>query len=135
MQTLLVDKRQKFWRDAIEFLEPQLLVATDEDRVVGFVGFDRSRDVGTPATMGEIWALYVMRSHWGRGVGKALWAGAQEGLRDEGCTDVSVWVPLAGERALHFYKACGFKPETQSMKTVEVGGVSLEEVRLRRSVD
>ena len=54
--TLSIDKRQQFWRDAIEFMEPQVQVATQGDKVVGFVGFDRSRDKGTPSTCGEIWA-------------------------------------------------------------------------------
>ena len=45
-----VDKSQAYWREAIEFSDPQVFVATDDGVVVGFVGFDRSRDAKTPAT-------------------------------------------------------------------------------------
>ena len=68
------DKRQAYWREAIEFSEPQVQVALEDGKIVGFVGFDRSRDQGTPPTTGEIWAIYAATAHWGRGVGLALFA-------------------------------------------------------------
>jgi len=126
------EKGQAFWREAIEYSEPQVHVATDGDKIVGFVGFDRSRDKGTPPTMGEIWAVYVSSTHWSRGVGLALWDAAREGLSDEGCTHVSIWVPLANERALRFHELAGFKREMASAKTVLVGTAKVEEIRLKR---
>ncbi|MCW7539264.1 GNAT family N-acetyltransferase [Aquabacterium sp. A7-Y] len=131
---LSVEKRQAFWREAIEIFEPQVHVATEGDRVVGFVGFDRSRDAGTPSTTGEIWALYAAPSHWGTGVGLALWDAARDGLEEEGCTKVTVWVHLRNERALRFHELAGFKREMKSAKTVSVGGTKLEEIRLQRDI-
>ena len=127
-----IEKRQAFWREAIEYAEPQVHVAVDEDKIVGFVGFDRSRDKGTPPTMGEIWAIYVNATYWGKGVGLALWDAAREGLQEEGCTHVSVWVPIANDRALRFHELAGFKREMNSAKTVLVGHVKVEEIRLKR---
>ncbi|MDP1565619.1 MAG: GNAT family N-acetyltransferase [Polaromonas sp.] len=132
--TLPVDKRQQFWRDAIEYMEPQVQVATEGDKVIGFVGFDRSRDAGTPSTCGEIWAIYVEPSHWNKGVGLALWDAANDGLKEEGCTKVTAWVPVRNERALRFHEHAGFKREMSSLKTVLVGSVKLEEIRLKRDV-
>ena len=37
-------KRVSFWKEAIEYGEPQVMVAVDGGEIVGFVGFDRSRD-------------------------------------------------------------------------------------------
>ncbi|MDQ3058270.1 MAG: GNAT family N-acetyltransferase [Pseudomonadota bacterium] len=131
-----VEKRQAYWREAIEFSEPQLLVATHDDQIVGFVGFDRSRDANTRSTVGEIWAIYVAPAHWGQGVGLALWDGARDGLKDEGCTQVTIWVLLRNERALQFCEhAAGFKREMPSLKTVAFGDIKLEEIRLKRSVN
>jgi len=136
LQKMTVEKRQAFWREAIEFSEPQLLVATDGDQIVGFVGYDRSRDANTRATVGEIWAMYVAPAHWGQGVGLALWDGARDGLKEEGCTQVTIWVLLRNERALEFCEhAAGFKREMPSLKTVAFGDIKLEEIRLKRSVD
>jgi ribosomal protein S18 acetylase RimI-like enzyme len=136
LQKFTVEKCLSFWREAIEYSEPQLLVATDGEQVTGFVGFDRSRDPGSKSTTGEIWALYVMPSHWGKGAGLALWDGAREGLKEEGCTQVTLWVMLRNERALRFFEqAAGFKREMPSLKTVPFGSARLEEIRLKRAVD
>lgn len=127
-----LEKNQAHWREAIEYAEPQVQVALDGDTIVGFVGFDRSRDKGTPQTMGEIWSIYVTPSHWGQGVGLALWDAAREGLMEEGCTHVTVWVPIANDRALRFHELAGFKRELNSAKTVPLGNVRVEEIRLKR---
>jgi ribosomal protein S18 acetylase RimI-like enzyme len=127
-----LEQRRAFWRDAIEYGEPLLQVATDGDRVIGFVGYDRSRDPKSKPTTGEIWALYVDPAHWDRGAGLALWDAAREGLTEEGCTEVTMWVPLCNQRALRFAELAGFKRELNTAKTALVGGVKLEEIRLRR---
>lgn len=121
-----------YWREAIEFSEPQVQVATEQGKVIGFVGFDRSRDKGTPPSTGEIWAIYVLEEHWGRGTGLALWDAAREGLVEEGCTKVSIWLPLGNERALRFHELAGFKRELSSARTVPLGTVKIEEIRLQR---
>ncbi len=129
-----IDKRQAFWREAIEYSEPQVHVVLDDEKIIGFVGFDRSRDKGTPPTMGELWAIYVAPAYWGKGAGVALWDAAREGLQDEGCSHVSVWVPLANDRAMRFHELAGFKREMASAKTVAIGTVKVEEIRLKRAL-
>ena len=124
------------WLHSIGYSEPQLLVATEGDEIVGFVGYDRSRDPKTRSTVGEIWAIYVLPSHWGNGVGLALWDGARDGLKEEGCTQVTIWVLLANARALRFCEhAAGFKRELPSLRTTAFGTVRLEEIRLKRALD
>ena len=136
LKSMTVEKRQSYWREAIEYSEPQLLVAVEAEKVVGFVGFDRSRDAGTKSSVGEIWALYVAPAHWGSGAGVALWDGAREGLKEEGCTQVTLWVLLKNERALRFFEhSAGFKREMPSLKSVAFGTAKLEEIRLKRAVD
>ena len=72
LKSLSVDKRQAMWREAIEFAEPQVLVATSEGgKLVGFIAFDRSRDPKTKPTVGEIWAHYVLPEVLGQGAGLA----------------------------------------------------------------
>ena len=123
-----------FWRDAIEYGEPQVLVALEGEIIIGFVGFDRSRDPGTKPIVGEIWSIVVEPSHRGTGAGLALWDAAREGLQDEGCTQVTLWLPLGNERALRFHELAGFKRELPSARTADVNGFRLEEIRLKRSI-
>lgn len=134
-QSLPMERRRAFWREAIEYGEPLVQVATDAGRIVGFAGFDRSRDPKSKPTTGEIWAMYVLPSHWSRGVGLALWDATREALVEEGCTEVTLWVPLRNERALRFFELAGFKRELGTAKTATMGGVKLEEIRLRRGLD
>ena len=134
LRALAPATREAKWREAIEFSEPQVQVAVLGDEVVGFVGYDRSRDAKTPSTTGEIWALHVRPEHWGKGVGVALWDAAREGLEEEGCTVVTVWVPLRNDRALRFHELAGFKREMKTAKTTALGSVKIEEIRLKRNV-
>jgi GNAT superfamily N-acetyltransferase len=134
-QSLPIERRRAFWREAIEFGEPLVQVALEEGRVIGFAGFDRSRDPKSKATTGEIWAIYVLPSHWGRGVGLALWDATREALVEEGCKEVTLWLPLCNDRALRFFELAGFKRELNTAKTAVVAGVKLEEIRLRRGLD
>ena len=127
-------KRESYWREAIEFAEPQVMVAVEDGVIVGMVGFDRSRDPKTPNTTGEIWALYVDPDRIGQGIGLALWDAAREGLVDEGCTDVTVWLPLRNERTLRFHDLAGFKREMNTARTVPMGEARVEEVRLKRAL-
>lgn len=128
------NQRLPFWRDAIEYGEPQVQVACVADDVVGFVGFDRCRDKGTPPTMGEIWAIYVAPAYWGQGLGLALWDAAREGLQEEGCLTVSVWIALGNDRVLRFHELAGFKREISSARTVPLGNIRIEEIRLKRTL-
>lgn len=127
--------REAKWRQAIEFAEPQVHVAVQGDTVVGFVGFDRSRDPKTKPTDGEIWSLYVHPEHWGKGVALQLWEAAEEGLEDEGCTTVSAWVPLKNERALRFFEhQASFKRDMKTARTSAWGAIRIEEVRVKRTL-
>ena len=136
LKAMTYEKRLAYWKEAIEYSDPQILVATENDKVIGFVGFDRSRDAGTKSSVGEIWAMYVSPAHWRKGAGLALWDGARDGLKEEGCTQVTLWVLLANTGALEFFEhAAGFKRDMPSLKTTAFGAVRLEEIRLKRSVD
>ncbi|RYF70064.1 MAG: GNAT family N-acetyltransferase, partial [Comamonadaceae bacterium] len=90
--------------------------------------------LATAHTTGEIWAIYVKPEHWDKGVGVALWDAAREGLEEEGCTVVTIWVPLRNDRALRFVELAGFKREMKTAKTSVLADVKIEEVRLKRSV-
>ena len=134
LKSISLEKSQSYWREAVDLCEPQVLVATKDDAVVGFVGFDRSRDKATPATTGEIWAIYAKPELWGTGLGVALWEAARDGLVEEGCTKVTLWALWRDERVLSFFGEAGFKVDKGSARTTDMGGSKLEEIRLQRSI-
>lgn len=131
LKSLSVDKRLAMWREAIEYAEPQVLVACDDaGKLVGFVAFDRSRDPKTKSTTGEIWALYVAPDVLGTGAGLALWDAARDACEEEGFTEVTAWVYVRNDRALVFFDAAGFKREMKTLRTTPVGSTRLEELRI-----
>jgi ribosomal protein S18 acetylase RimI-like enzyme len=136
LKSITVEKRLTFWREAIEFSDPQILVATHDQKVIGFVAFDRSRDAGSKSSTGEIWAMYVLPEFWRQGVGLSLWDGARDSLKEEGCIQVTLWVLLGNDRAMNFYEhGAGFKRDMPSLKTTAFGDTRLEEIRLKRPLD
>src|SRR4051794_40074603 len=83
------DARQ--WFDAAE----TALVAVVDEEVVGFAF----------AGGCELQLFYTHPRVWGRGVGRALLAAAEEALRGAGCEEAAVYTEERNERALRVYHA------------------------------
>lgn len=84
-----------------------LIVAKDDDRVIGFIGYGDRGDEA-PET-GEIFALYVLSEYYGTGVGQRLMKAGLEQLK--AYPRVCLWVLKENGRAIHFYQKCGFRPD------------------------
>ncbi len=106
------------WRD-----QGGLLVAKEEDRVVGFVGYgDRGEE--NPG-FGEIFALYVLPECRGRGVGRRLMEAGLAQLAEY--PRVCLWVLKENSRARRFYEKCGFLPDGEEMHS---DVVDADEIRM-----
>jgi GNAT superfamily N-acetyltransferase len=134
LQNLSLEKRQLYWSSAIANGEPVVRVAVEPNGIVGWIAFSRCRDRDGSPESGEIWAMYVSPSSWARGIGRQLLAQACSELQHLGFKCVSLWVLLKNERACRFYSKAGFAPEPASVKQVDIGGASLEEVRYVRQL-
>ena len=106
------------WRENI-------LVALDEGRVVGFLGYgDRApEDPGT----GEIFALYVLSEYYGTGVGLRLMEAALAQL--SAFPQICLWVLKENRRAIRFYEKCGFRPDGEEKRLPALEAV---EIRMRK---
>ena len=131
LRTLSIEQRHARWRQILEAGE-SVLVAEDGDKAVGWISAARSRDVDAPQSTGEIWAVYVDPGHWGKGIGRALCAAAEEELRRQGFTEVTLWVLKDNERAQHFYVSTGLVRDACEDRIVQLRGKALREVRMRK---
>jgi ribosomal protein S18 acetylase RimI-like enzyme len=129
LDTLSVDTREKFWREAIEREGPELWLAETDGSVVGWVAFGPSRDPDADGSVGEISAIYLLPSHWSTGIGLKLWLTARARLIELGFATVTLWVFAENSRAIRFYRAAGFEPMPESEQRHERGGKSLLEQR------
>ena len=107
-----------------------LLVAKDGERVVGFVGYGKCRNEDL-VDAGEVFAIYILKEYYGKGVGKALMDAALDLLKDY--RQVAVWVLKGNNRAIRFYEKCsfGFDGKTE-IKTL---GSPITELRMVRKND
>ena len=80
------------------------LIALDDAKVVGFVSYGDFRDSATIA--GEIFALYVLKDYYGKGVGQQLIQAAFAAL--DGYQEIILWVLEDNKRAIAFYEKMGF---------------------------
>jgi ribosomal protein S18 acetylase RimI-like enzyme len=87
----------------------QTLVALDGERPVGHVSFGPYRGDEQPdPAVGEILAIYVDPSMYGRGLGRALMTTALAELPQ---AEVRLWVLEANRQARRFYEKAGLRPD------------------------
>jgi GNAT superfamily N-acetyltransferase len=119
---LSVEARTSMWEGAIP--SGGVWVALVDDEIVGFASAGPSRDDDAPF---ELYAIYVLSSAWGTGLGFEL---AEAALGDE--PDVIVWVLDENPRARAFYERIGFRADGVA-KTETAGSAELTELRYRRT--
>ncbi len=107
---LSVQEREEAWREILT--EPQedsgVLVAEDADRVIGFASFGTSRDDDHEEGTGEVYAVYLEPGWFGKGVGRDLFAAANERLRALGYSRATLWVLATNDRSRRFYEKAGW---------------------------
>ena len=127
---LSVSEREASWQKFLEQPQRVLLVCRAERKTVGFASFGMTRDSDRdPASVGELYAIYVVPEFWGRGCGRALWQRARKDLLRAGFSEVTLWVLEANARAREFYQRQGFHRDPAASKEAHVSGVKLPEVR------
>ena len=92
------------------------LIASDDAKVVGFVSYGDFQDSATIA--GEIFALYVLKDYYGKGVGQQLMQAAFAAL--DAYQEIVVWVLEDNKRAIAFYEKMGFVFDGQE-KVIDLG--------------
>lgn len=121
LSTLSVEARTSMWERAIP--SGGVWVALADDTVTGFASAGPSRDDAAF----ELYAIYVLSSAWGTGLGFGLMQAALAGQRD-----VIVWALESNTRARRFYERLGFRTDGAA-RTETAGTTELEEVRYRRT--
>jgi GNAT superfamily N-acetyltransferase len=133
LASLSITDRETLWTGSIAKKTP-ILVAIIDGELAGFIAIGPSRDQDAVPTTWEIWALYCSPDFWGQGVGRALWLAAREAVLAFGAKTVSLWVIVGNQRAMRFYQQAGFVIEPGAPLTFELGGATLEEIRMLHAV-
>ncbi len=127
---LSVPARQKIWDAIFQATAAEnrnLYIAHDDGEAVGFISFGPSRDQRKNG-WGEIYAVYLLKKSWGKGIGYALFETAKQKLRDKELTSAYLWVLSTNKTALGAYKRWGGIVEPDLIEEDEIGGQKVEEV-------
>ncbi|MDN7427108.1 GNAT family N-acetyltransferase [Burkholderia sp. AU16741] len=130
---LSVEKRTAAWRQALDAGRPRVALAFTNHAPAGWIAYGPTRDTDKDRAWGEIEAIYLHPSHCGQGIGALLVDHACRALHDTGHAWVSLWVLVRNCRARAFYEREGFVAE-RDIKTFEIDGMSIEEVRYWRAL-
>lgn len=133
LAALSVEERETGWKSRLERPDSpdhHTFVAVLEGRVVGFASIGPCRDADRRNDDGELYALYLDHTTWGRGIGRALFAHAIASLRARGRSAVVLWVLEGNTRARRFYEAAGMRADG-GVKNEDVRGARLPHVRYR----
>lgn len=116
LNSLNYDNRSERWEKIIESNEDIILIAVSENNeVVGYAYGGKNRDV-TSLYDGELYAIYILKSHQRKNIGKHLFRAFIDELKSRNYMSMVIWV-LKGNPSYHFYKKMGGrKDKTQDIK-------------------
>ncbi len=125
LDQLSAENREAGWRKSLT--EGPVFVALDQtNEVIGFANGGPSR--GSKGTEGELYALYLLKTHQGQGTGKRLFEHVLEDLRQQGFSSCLVHV-LADNPSRFFYERFGGRLVFE--QRIERGGKQLMEYTYR----
>lgn len=110
LDNLSAESRFEYWQEFIPQAEGRqscLFVAEENSQIVGFCSAGPGRDP-IPGYPAELYAIYLLQTAQGRGLGRQLVRAAASRLTGHGFEAMFVWV-LRDNPARHFYQALGAK--------------------------
>jgi len=113
-----------------EWLTPELgagtLVALEGGVIVGFCSFGPSRDDDADERTAEVRTIYLREEVAGRGIGRDLFASANDRLHDLGYRRATLWVMASNEQSRRFYERSGWSWDgTTSAHRFDCGNVPI----------
>jgi RimJ/RimL family protein N-acetyltransferase len=93
--------------------------------IVGYLGVDGGRLARNSAS-GRVF-IGVIRDYWGRGVGRALFAAAEDWARGQGMRRLDLTVQVHNERGRALYANLGYTLEGRMRESLVVDGEPVDE--------
>jgi ribosomal protein S18 acetylase RimI-like enzyme len=123
---LSYERREQMWRSGLERPDWKGLLLVAEASEHGIVGFVAGGPPQEPLGVFdcELWAIYLLRAHQGKGLGRQLFTRFAREMASRGYASMFLWV-LAENPTVGFYRHMG--GERVGEKEIEVGGKKLVE--------
>ena len=121
------DRTERMRKSLVNPGESKFYCVEIDNEMIGRLIICKSRDIDKPDA-GEVAAIYLLKKYWNKGYGQRIMSFALEELKNDGYTEVILWVLAENRRAIRFYEKCGFALESNTNKIFDAG-IPLEEVR------
>ena len=132
LDRLSIEQRQNRWTAILTRSTDKTIVLTDtSERVVGWASYGPSRDDDGNGH-GELYALYLTSTDWGKGYGRQLILAVENRLTELGFANFTLWVLEQNARARRFYKRAGYQYDG-SRKTIVIDEADLFELRYAKN--
>lgn len=129
LNSLSYTEQEKRWINTITNAEndkKSIFVAEDnENGIVGFSTFGVERD-GDSLYKGELYAIYILKEHQNKGIGKLLFNTAVETLNEMNYNSMIIWALEQNINACRFYELMG--GIRVNKKYITIGDNTLKEV-------
>lgn len=124
LNNLSAEEREQNWLNGIK--ENGVYIAEDESaEIVGFATGGKERTGKYQAYDGELYAIYLLKTAQGKGLGRKLFEVIVDDLKKKGFNSMLIWA-LVENPACHFYEKLG--GERIDTAEIEIGGKRLGEV-------
>lgn len=118
---------EKRWSSLLKMKLKHLLMADEDGQIVGVSTFGATRDNNMNG-WGEIISLYMLPSHYRKGIGSKLFSAVVNELVIEGYCKIYLWVLEDNKAARDFYEKNGFT-FNGDINADNIGGRAVNEVR------
>ena len=99
LESLSIVEKEEKWIRILSDSHHTYVCESEEGEILGFVSFGKER---TGEYEGELYAIYLLKDHQGKGIGKALFEIARGELRNMGFNSMWIWV-LKENPSKYFY--------------------------------
>ncbi|MDQ5824002.1 MAG: GNAT family N-acetyltransferase [Chloroflexota bacterium] len=125
IESFTYEQREELWRRALSPGSRSFVyVAEEGDEVVGFASGGPARE-DAPHHAAELYAIYLLQEHQGKGIGRRLFEAVVRELARRGLYSMAIWV-IAQNPACGFYEAMGGRKVYERQE--EADGVTIEEI-------
>ncbi|BCB05389.1 GNAT family N-acetyltransferase [Bacillus sp. KH172YL63] len=121
LQSLSKDSKEKKWSDILSNTHHTYVCELEDGEIAGFVSFGKER---SGEYEGELYAIYLLEEHQGKGIGKKLFEIAMKELKTQGFNSMWIWV-LKENPSKQFYYT--FQPMLIKEAELEIGGGKYKE--------
>lgn len=100
MREVPTEKHMNKWQKNLSIADEATFIAEDDGKVVGFISVGPSHP---EKEIGKIYAMYILASHTGQGIGKKLWQAGVKFLENLGFNTFETYVLRENAQAISFY--------------------------------